>query len=235
MSRVLKQSAVGMLPEVEINAPSFASFAPAALALGGAVGLTVLRFYAGGRGFISDGALMMLALACYLLAAVFHLTDLYAPSSPFQRLGLWGVTGGVFFNLASWGVRWITAYDIELEVIRRQGGAEMPWFFRYIPFANLYDMSLAFAIGAGLTTLLIAHRKNFRFLGAISLPLAAIILVLARFMGDEIVNLPPILDSYWRPIHVASASLAYGVALVCFAVAVVYLLKDKVKTEAMAI
>src|SRR5687768_16152916 len=158
MSRVLKQSALPALPEVEFSASSLASYAPTALALGGAVGLTLLRFYSGGQGFISDGALMMLALACYLLAAVFHLTDLYAPSPLFQRLGLWGATAGVFFNLASWGVRWITAYDIELEVIRRQGGAEMPWFFRYIPFANLYDLSLAFAFGAGLATLLIAHR-----------------------------------------------------------------------------
>src|SRR5215213_3275078 len=117
MSRVLKQPAIRVLPEVEIKASSFASYLPTALALGGAVALTVLRFYAGGQSFISDGALMMLALACYLLAAVFHLTDLYAPAPLFQRLGLWGVTAGVFFNLASWGVRWITAYDIELEVI----------------------------------------------------------------------------------------------------------------------
>jgi ABC-type transport system involved in cytochrome c biogenesis permease subunit len=116
-----------------------------------------------------------------------------------------------------------------------KNGGEMPWFFRYIPFANLYDLSLAFAFGAGITTLLIANRKSFRFLGALTLPLAAIILVLARFIGDEIINLPPILDSYWRPIHVGTASLSYGVALVCFAVAVVYLLKDGVKTEAMAI
>jgi ABC-type transport system involved in cytochrome c biogenesis permease subunit len=235
MSRVLKQTAAGLLPEVEIKAPSFAAYLPTALALGGAAGLTVLRFYAGGAGFISDGALMMLALACYLLAAVFHLTDLYAPAPLFQRLGLWGATAGVFFNLASWGVRWITAYDIELEVIRRQGGGEMPWFFRYIPFANLYDLSLAFAFGAGLATLLIAHRRNFRFLGAISLPLAALILVLARFIGGEIANLQPVLDSYWRPIHVGVASLSYGVALVCFALAVVYLLKDGLKTEAMAV
>jgi ABC-type transport system involved in cytochrome c biogenesis permease subunit len=111
----------------------------------------------------------------------------------------------------------------------------MPWAFRYIPFANLYDLSLAFAFGAGITTLLIAHRKNFRFLGAISLPMAALILLLARFIGDEFIDLPPVLDSYWRPIHVGIASLSYGVALVCFAVAVIYLLKDGVKTEAMAI
>ncbi|MBA3767751.1 MAG: cytochrome c biogenesis protein CcsA, partial [Acidobacteria bacterium] len=138
---------------------------------------------------------------------------------------------------SSWGVRWIAAHDRELAILARNGyGPEqMPWFFRYIPFANLYDLSLAFAFGAGITTLLIAHRKSFRFLGAVTLPLAALILLLARFIGNEFIDLPPILDSYWRPIHVGVASLSYGVALVCFAVAVVYLLKDGVKTEAMAI
>ena len=82
---------------------------------------------------------------------------------------------------------------------------------------------------------LFAHRKNFQILGAFSLPIAALILTLARFIGDEFIDLPPVLDSYWRPIHVGVASLSYGIALVCFAVAVMYLLKDKVKIEAMAI
>jgi cytochrome c-type biogenesis protein CcsB len=191
----------------------------------------------GGDRFISDGALMILALACYLTAAVFHLTNLYAPSEMAAKVGLWATSFGVFFNLSSWLVRWVAAHDRELLILQRNGYGpdQMPWLWRYIPFANLYDLSLAFAFGAGITTLLIAHRKNFRFLGAISLPLASLILLLARFIGNEFIDLPPILDSYWRPIHVGIASLSYGVALVCFAIAVVYLLKDGVKTEAMAI
>jgi len=234
MSRVLKQTPVSLAPRFELKTKALALYLPVVLAVGGAILLSFLRLRAGGEGFITDGALMLLALACYLTAAIFHLTDLYAPSGLFRRIGLWATTGGVFFNLASWGVRWVAAYDRELQVISRQGG-EMPWAFRYIPFTNLYDMSLAFAFGAGFTTLLIAHRKSFRFLGALSLPLAALILVLARFIGSEMANLPAVLDSYWRPIHVGTASLSYGVALVCFAVAVVYLLKDGVKTEAMAV
>jgi ABC-type transport system involved in cytochrome c biogenesis permease subunit len=112
---------------------------------------------------------------------------------------------------------------------------ETPWIFRYIPFANLYDLSLAFAFGAGITTVLLANRKNFQFLAAFSLPLAALILTLARFIGGEFIELPPVLDSYWRPIHVGVAALSYGIALVCFAVAVIYLLKDRVKPESMAV
>src|SRR5436309_573548 len=237
MSDVLKQPAIIGASEPKQNNSALVSYLPAILALGGSVLLVLLRTRTGGEHFISDSALMMLALASYLMAAVFHLTNLYAPSNWAQKLGLWCTTAGVFFNLSSWGVRWVTAYDRELQTFLSQGrtAADMPWAFRYIPFANLYDLSLAFAFGAGITTLLIAHRKNFRFLGAISLPLAALILLLDRFIGSEFIDLPPVLDSYWRPIHVGIASLSYGISLVCFAVAVIYLLKDGVKTEAMAI
>src|SRR5207237_2679424 len=113
-------------------------------------------------------------------------------------------------------VRWVAARDREIEIFIRQGRnlADLPWVFRYIPFANLYDLSLAFAFGAGITTMLISGRKNYRFLGAFSLPLAALVLVLARFIGSHLITLPPVPRSSWRPIHVGIASLRYGVALV---------------------
>ncbi|MBA2339174.1 MAG: cytochrome c biogenesis protein CcsA [Pyrinomonadaceae bacterium] len=233
MSEVLEQPVVLNKSEAKTAGWPVASYLPAMLPIIGAVLMTLARIKAG-TGFISDGALIVIALACYLTAAVFLLTNIYAPSSTAQRLGLWLTSLGVFFNLSSWGVRWIAARDHEFEILARQGG-EMPWFFRYIPFANLYDLSIAFAFGAGLTTLLITRRKNMSFLGALSLPMISLILLLALFIGNDIISLQPILDSYWRPIHVGVASLSYGVALVCFAIAVLYLLKDGVKTESMAI
>lgn len=211
-----------------------ASYLPAILAVVGGLMMVGLRIQIG-EGFITDGALMMLALASYIFAALFQLTNLYAPSEMARRLGLWAATLGVFFNLSSWLVRWVAAYDHEILKMRLAGNMESPWIFRYVPFANLYDLSLAFAFGAGIATLLLARRQSFQILCAFTLPLAALILTLARFIGGEFIDLPPVLDSYWRPIHVGVASLSYGVALVCFAVAVIYLLKDKVKVEAMAI
>lgn len=237
MSEVLKNPADLSAAPIDTSGWSLKSYLPAALPVAGALLLLLLRIQFGGEHFIADGALMMLALACYLTAATFHLTNLYAPSNMSAKLGLWIGSLGVFFNLSSWLVRWVASRDREIEIFIRQGKslADLPWAFRYIPFANLYDLSLAFAFGAGIATMLIAGRKSFRFLGAISLPLAALILVLARFIGNEFINLPPVLDSYWRPIHVGIASLSYGVALVCFAAAVIYLLKDGVKPESMAI
>lgn len=210
------------------------TYMPAVIAIVGAFLMLGLRLQLGER-FISDGALMMLALASYIFAALFHLTNLYAPSDMARKIGLWSAVLGVFFNLSSWLVRWDAAYEHELAIMRESGNMATPWIFRYIPFANLYDLSLAFAFGAGIATLLLARRKNFQVLSAFTLPLAALILTLARFIGNEFIDLPPVLDSYWRPIHVGVASLSYGVALVCFAIAVIYLLKDGVKVEAMAI
>ncbi|MBP6002246.1 MAG: cytochrome c biogenesis protein CcsA [Pyrinomonadaceae bacterium] len=213
------------------------SYGPAAFAIFGSFALVALRINMGGERFITDGALMMLALASYLIAAVFYLTNLYAPFRFAEKLGMWTAMFGVFFNLSSWLVRWVAAYDRELAIFNSQGSsaAEMPWLFRYVPFANLYDLSLAFAFGAGITTLVVMRRNQFQIVAALSLPLSAIILVLARFIGSELIDLPPVLDSYWRPIHVGIASLSYGIALVCFAVAVLYLLKDGLKVEKMAI
>lgn len=217
--------------------PAWRSYLPFLVAMTASFVLVGMRLAFGGRGFMSDEAAMMLALASYLIAAVFYLTNLYAPFPLAERLGLWAATLGVFLNLSSWLLRWAAAYDRELAIFLDQGksAADMPWAFRYVPFANLYDLSLAFAFGAGVTTLLVMRRHDLRFVAVLALPLAAIILVLARFIGSEFIDLPPVLDSYWRPIHVGIASLSYGIALVCFAVAVLYLLKIGLAVEKMAI
>ena len=55
------------------------------------------------------------------------------------------------------------------------------------------------------------------------------------FLGNEIRTLQPVLDSYWRPIHVSIATIGYGVCLVSFGLAFAYLLKDGVRSEAIAI
>ncbi len=228
MSQVLSAD---KLHGTEFKSPIF-QYIPVILVLIGSFAMLAWRLQT--SSFISDEALMMLALAAYLLAALFQITNLYAPSFMAEKISLWTATLGVFFNLSAWLVRWVAAYEREIMMLRNAGNQETPWMFRYIPFANLYDLSLAFAFGAGITTLFFINRKNFRVLAAFTLPLAALILTLARFIGSEFIDLPPVLDSYWRPIHVGVASLSYGVTLVCFAVAVIYLLKDKVKPEAMA-
>ena len=213
MNQQVIDQPVLLTSESETSSPpqmSLRPFLPFLLAIAGSLLMLTARVNLDGEHFISDGACMMLALASYLIAAVFFLTNLYAPFRFAERLGLWAATLGVFWNLSSWLLRWVAAYDREFQVFTSQGAnpADMPWVFRYVPFANLYDLSLAFAFGAGVTTLLVMRRPHFRVVAALSLPLAAIILVLARFIGTDLIDLPPVLDSYWRPIHVGIASLS---------------------------
>ncbi|HQR34907.1 MAG TPA: cytochrome c biogenesis protein CcsA [Blastocatellia bacterium] len=217
---------------------SISNYFPALLPLLGAFLILALRIKFGPTAVPNDSALVILAVLGYLIASASLLTNLWAPIPFLQRLGLWTLSLAFMFNFSGWLVRWVAAGDRENWIRMTNqitGEHHFWWFFSYIPYANLYDLSLAFAFGAGFATLLVSQRENSRFIGAISTPLISMILLLAVFIGSEMANLPPVLDSYWRPIHVGVASLSYGVALVSFAMAVMYLIKDGVKMETMAL
>src|SRR4051794_27501618 len=83
------------------------NYLPAILAIAGSLLMFFLRLEMGGQRFIADESLMMIALACYILAALFQLTNLYAPSEMSRKIGFWCAALGVFFNLSSWLVRWV--------------------------------------------------------------------------------------------------------------------------------
>lgn len=200
------------------------SWLPVAAPIALALVIVFLRVQVGHTRFLDDGALIVLALICYLFAAVIGLIEMYADKSVLGRWGIWMAASGFMFNVAAWGTRWIAAGDREQWV---------RWVFRYVPFANLYDLSIAFAMGAGLTTVVICRKKENRMVMGVSMLMAALIVMLAIFLGRQFIDLPPVLDSYWRPIHVGIASTSYGVVLVCFSIAVLYLIKDGFKIQAM--
>jgi cytochrome c-type biogenesis protein CcsB len=223
----------------ELTAPRWGitNYLPALVPLAGAFALLAVRKAGGPGATPTDGTLIVWALLAYIFAAAALLTNFWAPVPFLQRLGLWAGSFGFFANFGSWLVRWVTSGERENWIRMTNqitGEYHIWWFFSYIPYANLYDLSIAFSFGAAFGTLLWANRPNTRFVGAVSFPLITLILLMAIFIGNSFIDLPPVLDSYWRPIHVGVASLSYGVALVSFALAVLYLIKDGVKIEAMA-
>lgn len=231
-------ASIAAAAEKESRQNTILNYLPALLPLIGAAIITTMRIKLGAASVPADGALIVLAVLFYMISASSLLTNFWAPIKFLQRFGLWTLSLAFFFNLSGWLVRWVESGDREgwkRMVSPITGEYHFWWFFSYVPFANLYDLSLAFAFGAGFATLLISHRENSRFIGAVSTPLISLILLLAIFIGSDFITLPPVLDSYWRPIHVGVASLSYGVALVSFAMAVMYLIKDGVKMEAMAL
>jgi ABC-type transport system involved in cytochrome c biogenesis permease subunit len=219
-----------VMSEVELTLPEklvglLPVFTPIVLA--GAIILARLEF--GRNGFLNEGALTMLALVSYISAAVVLVTNLFVKDSMLNRLGLYTVAAGYCFNLSGWMMRWIEAGDAE----GWKEGINGVW--RYFPLDNLYALTLGFCCGAAVTTLVIIRKPKYEFLGALSLPILAVVLTLGVFLGNEIRTLQPVLDSYWRPIHVSIATIGYGVCLVSFGLAFAYLLKDGVRSEAFAI
>jgi len=230
-----KEAAV---PQMGLGKLPFANFLPAILPLVGAFLMVAARIKLGASAAPADFTLIVLALLCYMTAAASLITNFWAPVKFLQRVGLVTASLGFFFNFSSWLIRWVARGEGEnWKRMYNQitGEYHSWWFFSYIPFANLYDLSVAFAFGAAFATLLVSNRENSRFVGALSFPLITLILLMAVFIGNNFSPLMPVLDSYWRPIHVGVASMSYGVALVSFALAVVYLIKDGVKSEAMGI
>ncbi len=209
-----------------IRAKFWVVVAPIALA----IVFIFTRLTYGQHGFLYESALTMLALISYITGAVVLVTNLFVKDKFLTWLGLIAVQFGYCTNLSGWMVRWIEAGEKEGWQTGAINGA-----WRYFPLDNLYPLTLGFCAGAALTTLVIMRRPKYQFLGALSLPIITVILTLAIFLGNEYRTLPAVLDSYWRPIHVTIATVGYGVCLVSFGLAFAYLLKDGIRSEAVAI
>jgi ABC-type transport system involved in cytochrome c biogenesis permease subunit len=229
MSQAIKPTKP-MVGDIELSFGSkLTGFVPVIAPMLLALAFLMARLYIGPKGLLYEGALTVLALICYISAAVILVTNLFVRENVLRKLGLWSTMLGVCFNFAGWMMRWIEAGDAE----GWKEGINGVW--RYFPLDNLYPLTLGFCFGGAMTTLIIIRKEKYQHLGALSMPIVTVILTVAMMLGNHISTLPPILDSYWRPIHVSIATIAYGVCLVSFGLAVAYLLRDGVRTEALGI
>jgi ABC-type transport system involved in cytochrome c biogenesis permease subunit len=224
MSRALKQTEVGAVPSGATGRPAFLDLLPLGAALAVAVALVVARSNMGTALPLDNGSAIVLALILYICSAVLHVTHVYVREPWIRLTGIWLAAAGLTLNIGSWGIRWIEAGELE-------NWSE--WFWRYEPLTNLYDITVAFVFVAVIFTLAIERKPKHSAVGALTMPIAALLLMLAVFLGNEHRTIQPILDSYWRPIHVGIAAAGYGVCLVSFGLAVLYLIRDGVRMSSI--
>src|SRR5436190_22760063 len=150
MSSIVDQKNLGELVQLEPNLKDkILGMMPVILPIAGALILIYARYKVGRNGFLNDGALTMLALICYITAAVVLVTNLFVKEKVLTRLGLFTVGLGYCFNLSGWMTRWVEAGDIE----GWKDGINGVW--RYFPLDTLYPLTLGFCCGAALTVLVI--------------------------------------------------------------------------------
>lgn len=99
----------------------------------------------------------------------------------------------------------------------------------HIPFANMYEFGMAFVWGLIFVYLYVAYRYRNYSLGAFVLPVAFILTGIFSSFYQEARPLMPALKSNWLLIHVITAVVAYGALAVSFALALMYLWRQRVE------
>ncbi|MDO5701910.1 MAG: c-type cytochrome biogenesis protein CcsB [Lachnospiraceae bacterium] len=97
-----------------------------------------------------------------------------------------------------------------------------------LPMTNQYEFATSFAWGLSLVSLIFIWKYKFHVLGAFSAPVIFIVIGYAAMQSKEVHELMPALRSNWLGFHVSTAIIAYGAFGVSFAIALVFLMRDKV-------
>src|SRR5450755_1383754 len=99
------------------------------------------------------------------------------------------------------------------------------------PFASIYEMLLAFVWTLAVLTLIAEKRYGVKVIGTVTMPVAIVGVVLMQLLRTEVHPLVPALQSTWLHVHVTLAMLAYAACALSFALAMMFLIQDKLKTE----
>jgi len=136
-----------------------------------------------------------------------------------------GVTGTGsyvrFASLATWA-----------GLVANTGAVAHRWYEAgHPPFASLYEMLLSFVWTLAALTLIAEKRYGVKVIGTVTMPVAIVGVVLMQLLRSEVRPLVPALQSTWLHVHVTLAMLAYAACALSFALALMFLIQDRMKTE----
>lgn len=160
---------------------------------------------------VNEANLLYAALVFYAGAGALYLgfgvtgTDSYIK---FASLATWA---GLIVNTAAVAHRWYEA--------------------GHPPFASLYEMLLSFVWTLAALTLIAEKRYGVKVIGTVTMPVAIVGVVLMQLLRSDVRPLVPALQSTWLHVHVTLAMLAYAACALSFALAMMFLIQDKMRTE----
>ncbi|HET9407531.1 MAG TPA: cytochrome c biogenesis protein CcsA [Candidatus Sulfotelmatobacter sp.] len=99
------------------------------------------------------------------------------------------------------------------------------------PFASLYEMLLSFVWTLAALTLIAEKVYGVKVIGTVTMPVSIVGVVLMQLLRSDVKPLVPALQSTWLHVHVSLAMLAYAACALSFALAMMFLIQDKMKTE----
>jgi cytochrome c-type biogenesis protein CcsB len=137
-----------------------------------------------------------------------------------------GVTGTPsyirFASLATWA-----------GLLANTGAVAHRWYEAgHPPFASIYEMLLSFVWTLAALTLIAEKKYDVKVIGTVTMPVAIVGVVLMQLLRTDVHPLVPALQSTWLHVHVTLAMLAYAACALSFALAMMFLIQDQMKTEA---
>jgi cytochrome c-type biogenesis protein CcsB len=99
------------------------------------------------------------------------------------------------------------------------------------PFASVYEMLLSFVWTLALLTEVAERKYGVKLIGSVTMPIAVTSVVLMQLLNSDVHPLVPALQSTWLHVHVTLAMLAYAACALSFALAMMFLIKDRMQTE----
>jgi len=117
-------------------------------------------------------------------------------------------------------------------LIANTGAVAHRWYEAgHPPFASVYEMLLSFVWTLAVLTLVAEKKYDVKVIGTVTMPVAIVGVVLMQLLRSDVHPLVPALQSTWLHVHVTLAMLAYAACAVSFALAMMFLIQDKMKTE----
>jgi cytochrome c-type biogenesis protein CcsB len=160
---------------------------------------------------LNDSNLLYAALIFYSGAGTLYLA-----------FGITGVPAYIrYASLATWA-----------GLIANTGAVARRWYEAgHPPFASIYEMLLMFVWTLAVLTLVAEKKFGVKVIGTVTMPVAIVGVVLMQLLRTEVRPLVPALQSTWLHVHVTLAMLAYAACALSFALAMMFLIQDKMKTE----
>jgi ABC-type transport system involved in cytochrome c biogenesis permease subunit len=160
----------------------------------------------GSAGWMTGEKLLYIALIAYLGASALYFASLAVRQPALVAGGVALTRGGFLIHTAGVAVRWASS--------------------GHAPFSNIYEMVLMFSWGVVAMQLLAEWKLELKYFGAVTIPIAALSLILLQVLPGEIRPLVPALQSTWLQIHVTLAILSYAGFTLSFAAGILFFIKD---------
>jgi cytochrome c-type biogenesis protein CcsB len=116
-------------------------------------------------------------------------------------------------------------------LVANTGAVAYRWYEAgHPPFANIYEMLLSFVWMLAVLTIFAEKRYGVKIIGTVTMPVAIVGVVLMQLLRTDVHPLVPALQSTWLHVHVTLAMLAYAACALSFALAMMFLIQDRMPT-----